>query len=56
MDKINTNIKEIQLRIDLSGNIEEKLNNKINTKLNKIQDIIKEMNGIKATFNFQIEK
>ena len=36
MDKINTNIKEIQFKIDLGGNIEEKLNNKINTILNII--------------------
>lgn len=56
MDKMNKDIKEIQLKIDLGGNIEEKVNNKINNILNNIKDIIKEMNGIKDTFNFQIEK
>ena len=56
MDTININIKEIQLKMDLGGNIEEKLNNKINTILNNILDITKEVNRIKVTFNFQIEK
>ena len=30
MDKIKTNIKKIQLKLDLGGNIEDKLNNKVN--------------------------
>ena len=56
MDKINTNIKEIQLKLDLGANIEEKLTNKVNNILNFIQSIIKEKNGIKDIFNSKIEK
>jgi hypothetical protein len=55
-DKINSNIKEIQLKLDLRGNIEENLTNKVNTILNCIQSIIKEMSGIKDIFNSKIEK
>ena len=42
--------------MDLSGNIEENLTNKVNTILNCIQSIIKEMSGIKDIFNSKIEK
>ena len=42
--------------MDLRGNIEENLTNKVNTILNCIQSIIKKMNGIKDIFNSKIEK
>ena len=56
MDKINANIKEIKIKLDLSGKIEYKLNNGINNILKCIQGIINEINGIKDNFNSKIEE
>ena len=56
MDKIKANVKEIQLKLDLDGNTEDELKNKINIILNKIQKLIIDVNEIKDIFNSQIEK
>ena len=56
MDNININIKEIILKLELGGKIEDKLNDEINIILYYIQCIFKEVNEIKENFNSQIEE